>query len=154
MRSAVDYVPCGAWHRKFAVATACVRDSFVSELLRLYLLQFDYLIMYSCCFVLAFVCPLPPGASRRYYEAFNWGQGYEDIDAIRLNFGRYICREWNAVHEGREQLWFFEWYMVVYSLNHQTPNERQFIARELLWSHFCFNERPRLISEEEDAADR
>lgn len=79
----------------------------------------------------------------KYYEAFNWGQGYSDIDAIRLNFGRWICREWNARHEGNDRLWYFEWHMITHSLDHVTKMRLPY-DHAVLWSHMCFDHRPPL----------
>ena len=72
----------------------------------------------------------------KIWESFNWGQGYSDLTAIRLNVGRYFCREWNAVHEQRGQkLMTFQWW--IHHMFVHENGERSFAGKEMLWEHFC-----------------
>jgi hypothetical protein len=54
----------------------------------------------------------------------------------RLYFGRYLCRNWNAVHNGRETLQTFK----IYFVKEETLSGAKVAPPEkvLLWDHNCF----------------
>ena len=69
---------------------------------------------------------------RRYMENILKG----DYANQRLNFGRYICREWNAHHAGAQQLETFQiTYMQEMTLPDYQPSTPE---KRVLWEHSCF----------------
>ncbi|KNC48189.1 HTTM domain-containing protein [Thecamonas trahens ATCC 50062] len=76
----------------------------------------------------------------KIYEAFIWGQGYSDVPALRLGYGRYICREWNARHTGGSRLWMFEWW-IIHAFVHE-DGTRTFAGKDVLWEHHCYDTKP------------
>jgi hypothetical protein len=55
---------------------------------------------------------------------------------MRLYFGKYICREWNARYQGSEQLTRFQLYLIE---ERTLPDYRTAEPRKVrLWSHRCF----------------
>ena len=55
---------------------------------------------------------------------------------MRLYFGKYICREWNARYQGSEQLTRFQLYLIE---ERTLPDYRTAEPRKIrLWSHRCF----------------
>ncbi len=76
------------------------------------------------------------------YETNHWRKymeraGDEDYpDDVRLSFGNYLCDEWNARHEGSEQLVSFE---VVHMVEETLPNYREAEPqRDFLYDLDCF----------------
>jgi hypothetical protein len=67
------------------------------------------------------------------WESFNWNQNSE---AIRLEFGRWICREWNTRHSGADRLKRHQTYYTYYPVpqNDETPQRK----RLLFWDHVCY----------------
>jgi len=55
-------------------------------------------------------------------------------DRRLLNWGRYLCREWNAAHAGAEQLQGFE---IVFMQRHLDDPAAGY-APESIWTHRCF----------------
>lgn len=75
------------------------------------------------------------------YETNHWRKymeraGDEDYpDEVRLSFGRYLCDEWNARHEGSEQLVSFE---VVQMVEETLPDYREAkLQRDFLYDLDC-----------------
>eukprot|EP00026_Physarum_polycephalum_P005780 Phypoly_transcript_05818.p1 GENE.Phypoly_transcript_05818~~Phypoly_transcript_05818.p1 ORF type:complete len:625 (+),score=40.45 Phypoly_transcript_05818:215-1876(+) len=69
----------------------------------------------------------------KFYEYVNWG---DNPEVVRLGFGRYICREWNAKYQGPERLHTFN---IIY---HQAENlldgARIPLKSTVWWSHMCY----------------
>jgi hypothetical protein len=55
-------------------------------------------------------------------------------DRRLLNWGRYLCREWNAAHAGSEQLQGFD----VVFLQRRIDDASSRYEREVVWTHRCF----------------
>jgi hypothetical protein len=55
-------------------------------------------------------------------------------DRRLLNWGRYLCREWNAAHAGPDQLQAFE----IVFLQRRIDDGTTSYAREVVWTHRCF----------------
>jgi hypothetical protein len=55
-------------------------------------------------------------------------------DRRLLNWGRYLCREWNASHAGGAQLQGFEVVFVQRALDGRGAD----YARQIVWTHRCF----------------
>ncbi|MEZ4754666.1 MAG: HTTM domain-containing protein [Bdellovibrionota bacterium] len=53
-----------------------------------------------------------------------------------LHYGRYLCRDWNEVHQGADALETIKIYFMLEptDLNTQTPA----VEKVLLWTHWCF----------------
>jgi hypothetical protein len=47
----------------------------------------------------------------KYYE--NGINNHPENNALRLNFGRWICREYNSRHSGADRLWKFSLYFIL-----------------------------------------
>jgi len=69
----------------------------------------------------------------KFWESYNWNDA---SDVLRLNFGRWVCREYNKRHGGTPKelktfnVWI-NWESV--NLDHsRTPGDR-----EILWQHVC-----------------
>lgn len=71
----------------------------------------------------------------KYYEFLNWGGNSEDI---RLHFGRYVCREYNRRHWGRERLW--QWNLVFHTEENQLDGKPPIPQKDVnFWSHYCYD---------------
>ena len=81
----------------------------------------------------AFVLPLYRDQRWRKYLLNLWEREHA---AHRLYFGRYLCRNWNATHQGDETLETFE----IYFMKETTlPNGKVApIEKVNLWNHNCF----------------
>ena len=81
----------------------------------------------------AFVLPLYRDQRWRKYLLNLWEREY---NAHRLYFGRYLCRNWNATHQGEETLETFQ----IYFMKETTlPNGKVApIEKVNLWNHNCF----------------
>jgi len=69
----------------------------------------------------------------KYYEMLN---GNANHQIVRELFGKFICREWNARHEGKKllkNLYIFYLCEVQNLDGTRTPLDRQ-----IIWSHVCF----------------
>jgi len=62
-----------------------------------------------------------------------------------LQYGRYLCREWNSRHKGGKRLDNFEIYLVV-EITLAGPLE-EVQERKLLWRHWCFKSAKELEKE-------
>lgn len=69
----------------------------------------------------------------KFWENFNWN---EESETLRLNFGRWICREYNKIHKGTpKELKTFQIWIVWESVNLDGTRTRG--DKENLWSHIC-----------------
>jgi len=72
----------------------------------------------------------------KYYEnGFNTAR---NNDQLRLNFGRYICREMNSRHHGGAMLHKFSIHWMSERVDPNTPNQRYSQPRQTLWNHLCY----------------
>lgn len=84
--------------------------------------------------------------SHRWYKfwenGFNGGRANEN--GVRLNFGRWICREWNARHSGEARLvqYWIHWVLEY----HHLDGSRSRRPHQTLWHHVCWSatKNPRL----------
>jgi len=70
----------------------------------------------------------------KYYEYVNWGNA---IDITRLNFGRYICREYNARHSAGKRLWKFNLIFHAEETNLEGLPPYP-LEDSTFWSHECY----------------
>jgi len=70
----------------------------------------------------------------KYWE--NGFNSYPQHDKVRLDLGRYLCREYNALHRGDERLVGHKVWIVWEHLKIESP-DRVRAKPELLWSHVC-----------------
>jgi len=64
-------------------------------------------------------------------------------EQLRLYFGSYVCKEYNALHHGTERLYTFSLHMVTEDTNKWDPfAPRNRRPVQTLWRHLCF-ERPK-----------
>jgi len=71
----------------------------------------------------------------KYYE--NGINTHTNNDQLRLNWGRYICREFNARHFGKHQIYKFTiWWM---SERAEPDKPRIPQAKQNLWNHVCYD---------------
>lgn len=86
-----------------------------------------------------------PSQVRHDYKNNRWLKYMRNIylarnSHLRVYFGRYLCREWNADHHGPEQLRTFS---IVYMMERTLPNYAEpEIERFDLWRHDCFAKGP------------
>eukprot|EP01102_Stenamoeba_stenopodia_P016791 TRINITY_DN5904_c0_g2_i1.p1 TRINITY_DN5904_c0_g2~~TRINITY_DN5904_c0_g2_i1.p1 ORF type:complete len:532 (+),score=193.56 TRINITY_DN5904_c0_g2_i1:1-1596(+) len=72
----------------------------------------------------------------KFYEAYNRAAEKVDVHPLRLAFGRYICREWNARHSGNDTLYTFD----IFYMWHDRYENNTFSSpqQELIWGHICY----------------
>jgi hypothetical protein len=68
----------------------------------------------------------------KYYEMYNQA----NTEALRLAYGRYICREWNKRYEGNDQLHMFN--VWVLQERHNLDGTSTPLNKILLWGHRCY----------------
>lgn len=68
----------------------------------------------------------------KFWESYNWHPANPEI---RLEFGRWVCREWNSRHTGdqrvKRHITYYYWYPV------PEPGEVPKPYREVMWDHYC-----------------
>jgi len=69
----------------------------------------------------------------KYYEYLNWG---ENVDIVRLNFGRYICREYNSRHAGKTRLWKFN--LIFHREENMLNGPAVQLNDAVFWAHVCY----------------
>jgi len=73
----------------------------------------------------------------KYYE--NGINTHPNNDQLRLNWGRYICREYNARHFGKERLYKFSIHWMNELAN---PDSKRILQpKQTLWNHVCFDKK-------------
>lgn len=74
--------------------------------------------------------------NHRWYKFFEMGFNGDHHENIRLNFGRWICREYNSVHSGKERLYTFKvWFMLEWQALY---GGRAPPSKQVLWEHVCY----------------
>jgi len=77
--------------------------------------------------------------NHRWYKYFENGYNGRDTETLRLNFGRYLCREYNSRHFGSKMLYKFTIHFVI---EHQNADgTRTPYTHSPLWNHICY-EKP------------
>lgn len=69
----------------------------------------------------------------KFYEYVNWG---DQVETVRLNFGRYICREYNYRNRGKNRLHTFE--IIFHSEQNQLGAPALPLNNIKYWSHLCY----------------
>jgi len=78
----------------------------------------------------------PSFKNHRWYKFFEMGFNGANHENVRLNFGRWVCREWNARHEGNDRLYH---YTVHFLLEWQNLyGDRNPPTKQVLWDHICY----------------
>lgn len=77
--------------------------------------------------------------NHRWFKFFENGFN-QNHEHLRLSFGRYVCREYNARHSGGEQLFTFQIYLVSHTT--QLDGTKVKNGRTKFWDHKCFDVRP------------
>ncbi|KAN0045007.1 hypothetical protein ACTA71_006534 [Dictyostelium dimigraforme] len=75
--------------------------------------------------------------NHRWFKYYENGYNQGNSDALRLEHGKYICREFNTRHFGDEMLYKFSVYFV-----HEFQNIDGTVgdkAHSALWNHICYN---------------
>jgi hypothetical protein len=82
----------------------------------------------------------------RYYESgYNPGHRTD----IRLSFGRWICKSYNARHFKTERLFHFRVHLVKEDQNPDGDRDNQ--RTEELWAHVCYEKKEKTKDKEEEA---
>jgi len=75
--------------------------------------------------------------NHRWYKFFEMGFNGDNHESVRLNFGRWLCREWNSRHSGAEKL---HRYKVHFLLEWQNLyGKRNPPTKQILWDHICYH---------------
>merc|ERR1711988_795655 len=70
----------------------------------------------------------------KFYETINYGSA--GSEPMKLELGKYICREWNARHSAKEQLRSFTILKLVQGT--PLPGQQPYsIREEVFWTHEC-----------------
>jgi len=69
----------------------------------------------------------------KLYEYINWG---DNVEIVRLNFGRYICREWNGRYQGAQRLHTFS--LIYHQEENLLDGSRLPLRSQVWWSHMCY----------------
>ncbi|KAM9980601.1 hypothetical protein ACTFIY_002906 [Dictyostelium cf. discoideum] len=75
--------------------------------------------------------------NHRWFKYYENGYNQGNSDSLRLEHGKYICREFNSRHFGDEMLYKFSVYFVYEFQNLDgTVGEK---SHSSLWNHICYN---------------
>ncbi|KAK5576935.1 hypothetical protein RB653_001872 [Dictyostelium firmibasis] len=75
--------------------------------------------------------------NHRWFKYYENGYNQGNSDALRLEHGKYVCREFNSRHSGDEMLYKFSVYFVHEFQNLDgTVGEK---SHSSLWNHICYN---------------
>ncbi|KAF2077349.1 hypothetical protein CYY_001352 [Polysphondylium violaceum] len=81
----------------------------------------------------------PSYGNHRWFKYWENGFNSNNADALRLELGRYICREFNSRHYGPEMLYKFSVYFV-----HEYQNLDGTVSassHQSLWNHICYEKK-------------
>lgn len=77
--------------------------------------------------------------NHRWFKYFENGYNHHSAyETIRLEFGRWVCREFNGVHEGDKRLWKFSVHLMSEYDNAQHDGTRTFAGKQTVWNHLCY----------------
>eukprot|EP01124_Arcella_intermedia_P024645 TRINITY_DN4210_c0_g1_i1.p1 TRINITY_DN4210_c0_g1~~TRINITY_DN4210_c0_g1_i1.p1 ORF type:complete len:661 (-),score=94.69 TRINITY_DN4210_c0_g1_i1:43-1989(-) len=79
--------------------------------------------------------------NHRWYKFFENGFN-QDNNHMRLTFGKYLCREFNARHDFEEHVWKFDIWLITRKV--ELTGEKVRTDKQRLWTHKCFEEKPLL----------
>eukprot|EP01114_Cavostelium_apophysatum_P012575 TRINITY_DN2847_c0_g1_i3.p1 TRINITY_DN2847_c0_g1~~TRINITY_DN2847_c0_g1_i3.p1 ORF type:complete len:651 (+),score=125.42 TRINITY_DN2847_c0_g1_i3:132-2084(+) len=79
--------------------------------------------------------------NHRWFKFFENGyNGHSAYETMRLEFGRWICREYNAANHGDKRLWKFAVHLMSEEDNPQHDGSRTFTGKQTLWNHLCYEQ--------------
>jgi hypothetical protein len=61
---------------------------------------------------------------------------FRNNDQLRLHWGRYICREYNAIHHGKDRVYRFSINWM--SERAEPDNPRVMLPKQTIWNHMCY----------------
>ncbi|MCA9397007.1 MAG: hypothetical protein KC649_07525, partial [Candidatus Omnitrophica bacterium] len=82
-----------------------------------------------------YAASIPSDRWRKYYENYAYGNDFNDF---RMDYGKYLCREWNSSHPYQKQLMT---YKIEMKREDELPNYKTSKPRDVhFWTHYCFDE--------------
>jgi len=75
----------------------------------------------------------------KYYE--NGINTHPQNEQLRLNYGRYICREYNSRHFGTERLYQFSIHWIAERAEVEWGTRREPYSKQVLWNHICYDKK-------------
>jgi len=78
--------------------------------------------------------------NHRWFKFYEVANAHEEHSSIRRYWGRFICREWNKRHQGREKLYELKIWWLSYQVN--LDGSRGSSSKEMQWHHFCYKSKP------------
>jgi len=78
--------------------------------------------------------------NHRWFKIFENGlNSHSQREEIRLYFGRWFCREFNARHQGKDRLHKYSIHFMFERLDMQKMDGSRFPpAKETIWNHLCY----------------
>jgi len=78
--------------------------------------------------------------NHRWFKLFENGLNSHDYkEDLRLNFGRWLCREYNARHFGNDRLWKFAIHWMNERVDVQKQDGTRYpLPKQTLWNHMCY----------------
>jgi hypothetical protein len=79
--------------------------------------------------------------NHRWFKLFENGlNAHEYREELRLNFGRWLCREYNSRHTGDDRLWKFSIHWMNERIDVQKQDGTRYpLPRQTLWNHMCYD---------------
>lgn len=74
--------------------------------------------------------------NHRWFKYFENGYNNRNRMDLRLHFGKWVCRQYNARHLGVDRLYHFKVHFVIEDQPLEAPRENQ--RSEVLWEHICY----------------
>jgi hypothetical protein len=82
----------------------------------------------------------PSYGNHRWFKFYEQMNSHQQNQAIRLEYGRFICREWNARHREGQILYEFKiWWVNEFQKLDGTREPR---PKQMLWHHICLDKKP------------
>jgi len=76
--------------------------------------------------------------NHRWFKYFENGFNAKNSD-LRLYFGKWVCRNYNAEHHDEERLYHFKVNLVIEDQTPEGPRENR--RTEELWEHICYEKK-------------
>jgi len=78
--------------------------------------------------------------NHRWFKLFENGlNSHEHKEDLRLNFGRWLCREYNSRHYGNDRLWKFSIHWMNERVDIQKQDGTRYpLPKQTLWNHMCY----------------
>jgi hypothetical protein len=79
--------------------------------------------------------------NHRWFKFFENGYNHHAAyETLRLEFGRWLCREYNTYNHGNQRLWKFAIHLMNEVDNPQHDGSRSFAGRQTMWNHLCYEQ--------------